>query len=126
MKFDTSAPIREEEITEEVRLTAIKKQHKFLGTIIPKNGHTVFELDLKTSLITPATFEEYPFDYTKVVKGDLSKKKKIMTKEMCIYIPSLNKKNALRKFVDKYIKGPADYKKMVLRYYLKLNNLPDH
>lgn len=75
----------------DVRQKEVKKDLKFLGSIRPHRGHTVFEINLLTSEIVAATFEELVYDY----EGH-KPKKKIIKKENCIYIPALNVKNAYK------------------------------
>lgn len=110
---------------EEVRQTKIEKEQKFIGRIIPKNGHTVFEVDMKNHTIEPATFEEQTASFSankpkseglgvqqfkdgtkKLVIGAVpTVSKKLIRKEGCMYIPALNKKNVIKHLVKRgYIK----------------------
>lgn len=74
----------------------VKTQVKYLGSIIPKKGHTCFEINMKTKEIAVAQFDDSISSYSKAVKGDYSIKKKIIIKENCIYISALNKMNAIK------------------------------
>ena len=93
----------------------LKKEH--VGTITPKRGHTLFEINLKERTIVPAEFEEQNVSFvakTEKPKGlgvltrtDGTKKvvldkkptysKVLIRKKDCIYISALNKKNVLKK-----------------------------
>ena len=73
----------------------MKQKAKLHGSIRPQKGHTLFELNLKTKEIKPATFEELDFVVNQITNG---KKKKVIMQTDCIYISALNEKNALRKF----------------------------
>lgn len=79
-----------------VRQAEVEKQLKYLGTIKPKRGHTLFEVNLKTSKISIAIFEitEIPFSEAKKAKPML--KRKVIKKENCLYIPALNIKNVYK------------------------------
>lgn len=77
-----------------VKTAEVKKQVKKLGVIKPHKGHTLFEIEVKTMNINLAEFETLEVDWTK----DSSNKSKLKVKEGCVYISSLNKRNALKKF----------------------------
>lgn len=77
-----------------VRHQEQKKQLKLLGSIRPKRGHTLFEVNLDTGDIIPAVKE--PIDFV-VGKKNSEKKSKVITKGNCIYISALNKRNVIKK-----------------------------
>lgn len=82
---------------ENVKQVSIEKQVVFIGTVKPKRGHKIFEFNDKLKTIVEATFDEAPaikFEDAKI--GVKSASKKITTKEDCVYVFALNKKNALK------------------------------
>lgn len=68
-------------------------QEIFIGSMIKRAGHTIFEFNKNTKELNPAE-HNYSFE-----KGKL--KDKIIVKVDCIYIQALNKKNALKKILKK-------------------------
>lgn len=75
------------------------KQKKF-DTLRPKPGHTCYELDLATGNIQPSKFESINVDYISAKEGSKDLNKKIITKDTCLYVTALNKKNADKKFAQ--------------------------
>lgn len=74
------------------------KQLKHINTIRPHNGHTLYEVNLTTKTIVPATFEkEEQIDFEKAKKKLAYTRKKVITKPDCIYISALNVKNVLKR-----------------------------
>lgn len=71
----------------------VKKEQKFIGTLKPHKGHRCYELNIKTG-----EFGEAEFDTEAVVYGTQHVKRKLVTKENCIYCTALNEKNALKHF----------------------------
>lgn len=78
----------------------ITKQQKFLGTVKPHKGQTVWQLNLDTKQITPATFSEINYVIT-VPQSKKGVHKKLVIQEGCIYNVALNKENAKRKFLNR-------------------------
>ncbi len=72
----------------------------YQGTIIPHDGHVLYELNLSTNEIKEAKYLKQ--DYVFNPEWSPSKKAKIDSKVImnkgCIYISALNKINALKKF----------------------------
>ncbi len=66
--------------------------HTLIGSIVPFKGHIMFEINCTTGEITPAIYEEI----NATLKGGV--KRKIITKENCLYISCLNKNSAEKKF----------------------------
>ena len=81
------------------------KTEKSLGNIIPFKGHTMFEINCTTGEITTAEFEEIVAEVTGGIR------KKIITKENCLYISCLNKKVAKKKFLKWIIEKREQQKK---------------
>ena len=74
-------------------------QKVFDSRITPHENHTLFEFDLKKRTIELAVFEPEIKDihWNDAVKGNYKKKnKKVIKKENCIYISSLNKENCIK------------------------------
>lgn len=88
---------------------------KYVGTLKPKKGHRVFEINTLTLMIREAVYEEESdlvLISNKIKKG---KKKKLITDKDCIYISALNTKNAVKKLNKKIREG-----------YYKLEQLPEN
>lgn len=82
---------------ENVKQVSIEKQVVFLGTVKPKKGHTMFEVNYKLKTIEIALFDELPaLKYEDAMQGIKSAHKKITKKPDCIYVSALNKKNAIK------------------------------
>lgn len=79
-----------------VKQVQVKKQTKLQRRIIPGDGHQVFEFNIETNELRKAQFVvESNVDLNK--KGRVSKK--VSMKDGCIYVTSLNAKNAIRKLM---------------------------
>lgn len=72
---------------------------QFIGSIRPKKGHTLFEINGKEGTIQPAKLEDQPAEWDHEKKEFKKPRKKVMVKKDCFYISALNEKNALRKFL---------------------------
>lgn len=82
---------------EEVKQVSIEKQTVFLGTVKPKKGHTMFEVNYKLKTIVEAVFDEVPaIKFLDAKLGIKSASKKITKKEGCVYVSALNKTNVLK------------------------------
>ena len=68
---------------------------KHIGRIIPKNGHTVYEINLETNGVYEAQFTKEAVMYNE--QGSTRVTKKILAKKNCLYVSALNAKNAVRK-----------------------------
>lgn len=80
-----------------VKQTKAEIQKVHIGTMKPKKGHTLFEVDLVLKTIELADFdksEAIKFEDAKF--GNISVNKKLTIKENCRYIPALNKKNVIK------------------------------
>jgi hypothetical protein len=79
-----------------------EKQVQYIldGSIIPHDGHILFEINLETLHCKPAEFfskEIYLLDILKDPKN-FKVKKEVVKKPKHIYISALNKANALKRF----------------------------
>ena len=79
----------------QIRQAEQESESKHLGSIRPKRGHTLFEINLKTKAIVPATFEEKEYR----VDGKNSNRRAVVVKDDCTYISALNQNNAIRKLL---------------------------
>ena len=75
---------------------AVKKEDKFLGSIVLKKGHTMWEINIKERTIVPATYTKSEAVMSSKIKGDIHIRKRLDIKADCIYFSALNKKNAIR------------------------------
>jgi hypothetical protein len=79
---------------------SVKKQVKvepdylLEGQIIPKKGQLVYEIEIASMQIKEAEYERT----TVALFGAEIPPRKLIMREGCIYIPAINKNNALRKF----------------------------
>lgn len=71
----------------------IPKEQKYLGTMLSHPGHTCFQYDTSTGEVTPAVFETTSEN---LATGKI--RKKLLTKQGCLYVTALNKSNAQKKF----------------------------
>ena len=76
-----------------------EKQQKFLGSIKPKKGHTLFKIDVNSWNIDKAKFETDTIVWDGVgdAKNQL-KKRKLIVEDGYFYISALNKDNAMKKY----------------------------
>jgi hypothetical protein len=82
-------------IKEEIGVHAEKqheKQKKFIGRFKRHNGHTVWQINLKTMEVEPVKYSE---EFAKI-DGKITRN--IVTAENHWYCSALNKENAFRKF----------------------------
>lgn len=84
-----TAENKAQEIIEIVTQKQIEKKKVQLGSSILKPGHTCFELNTKTLSCVPAKHEPQA-NFAGVLRS------RIITKENCVYINALNKKNVLK------------------------------
>ena len=97
------------ETKDKLELVIEKKQfekvEKLLHSIKPHNGHKLFEYNLVSGEIKIAEFEILSINFINARKKDFSKRKKVIRKDNCIYLPALNVENVkkhLRKiFIEK-------------------------
>tara|TARA_R110000851_G_scaffold37244_3_gene96352 strand:- start:2106 stop:2417 length:312 start_codon:yes stop_codon:yes gene_type:complete len=88
--------------TEQVSKQEQKKEEKKVTTIKPHRGHTLYEYNVETKDLVEATFQKTDVAYEDIQKGKNLARRKVIMKGGCIYISSLNKKNALKKLSKHY------------------------
>ena len=83
-----------------------------LGKLNIKKGHTLYEINLVSDEISEARYEVLNANYD-LRTGMSSSRSKLIINKDCIYIPALNKANALKKYnqsrvqSDYYVKPAA-------------------
>lgn len=88
-------PIVQDKV-EIVKQVQAKKQTKLHRRIVPGDGHVCFEFDINTNELRKAEYiTEANIDLNK--RGHISRK--INMKDGCIYVTSLNAKNAVKKLM---------------------------
>lgn len=81
---------------ETIAETPIEKKKVFLGTVHPKKGHTMFEVNLIEKTIEFAKFDKNVI-ITFADAQQVKKQNKTITKiPNCIYVSALNKKNVIK------------------------------
>ena len=78
------------------------KHNKFLGTLIPENGHTLFEFDKTNFKLRKATFKQKNAVFKFVQDAGPDLRKEVIVKENCFYVSSLNIKNAVKKIHKRF------------------------
>ena len=82
---------------ENVKQTKVETQKVLIGRIKPNRGHSLFEYNTITKKITLSNFDKpAEVSYIDALKGNISVNKSVTTKENCIYISALNKKNVIK------------------------------
>lgn len=89
--------IKKQEPIENVKQTQHEIKKVLTGVLYPKQGHTLFEINVDEQTIEKASFDAPPIlQYNEAMKGNLSAKKKLTRKAGCVYISALNKKNVIK------------------------------
>jgi len=89
--------IKHKEPTENVKQTQHEIKTEFMGTLYPKRGHTLFEVNVDEQTIEKASFDAPPIlKYEDAMQRNISTSKKLTRKLGCLYIPALNKKNVIK------------------------------
>lgn len=68
---------------------------KLLGSISPKKGHRLFQLDTETGEVTEAHVEG---KLVEMPDGRKEIRKQVFIRDKFLYISALNKKNAIKRF----------------------------
>jgi hypothetical protein len=77
--------------------TQAETQKVHIGTLMPKRGHSLFEVNFKLRTINLADFNKTEVvKFEDAMKGTISVNKKVDVKEDCIYISALNKRNVIK------------------------------
>lgn len=80
-----------------VKQTQAETQKVKIGTLRPKRGHSLFEVNLKLKTICLADFNKTEVvKFEDAMKGTISVNKKVDIKDDCIYISALNKRNVIK------------------------------
>jgi Uma2 family endonuclease len=70
-------------------------ESNFLGSISPKKGHRLFQLNTETGEVTEAHVEG---KLVEMPDGRKEIRKQVFIREKYLYISALNKKNAIKRF----------------------------
>ena len=95
-----------DKLKDRVQITAKKNNQQetnlvLTGVIYPKSGHTLFEINVITNSCNVAKFNKNKdISFHKALRRDYSGINDLIINDNCVYIPALNKQNALRKFRD--------------------------
>jgi hypothetical protein len=79
-----------------------KKEDQKVTTIKPHKGHTLYEFNIDTKELVEATFEKTDVEYVAVINKHNIARRKVIMQPGCIYVSSLNKKNAMKKLNKSY------------------------
>ena len=78
------------------------KHNKFLGTLVPETGHTLYEFDKTNFELRKATFKQKNAVFKFVQDAGPDLRKEVIVKENCFYVSSLNLKNAAKKIHKRF------------------------
>ena len=88
---------------ENVKQVSIESKTVLIGRVLPKRGHTMFEVNKKLMTVDKATFDELPAVKNEDAKnGTTSIQRKLTIKPDCIYISALNVANVVKILVRDY------------------------
>jgi hypothetical protein len=76
-----------------VRQKQQESKEKIIGRILPKKGHTLWEINMREETITKAEFKD---EYIEVINAETKrfvKRRKLIHKPHCCYVSCLRKKN---------------------------------
>jgi hypothetical protein len=108
-----------DKLKDRIQITAKKNNQQetellLTGTLSPKSGHKLWEIHEATMVIKEAKFNSNKdISFHKAARKDYSGINDLIKNEGCVYIPSLNKQNALRLYRQNP-KQEAYYKKEAL------------
>jgi hypothetical protein len=74
-----------------------KAEHTLEGTIKPKKGHKVWEVNEETGVIREADYKVDAVVFNFMAKKEPSK---LVINDDCVYIPALNASNAKKKYLE--------------------------
>jgi len=94
---DLNPELETNRLAEVINVEQQKKQ-EYIGSINLRPGHTLFEIDIVKSTIIPAEYETSEVIFNPKGKTPTAKRRKLITKEGCVYVPALNKANAIKRF----------------------------
>lgn len=96
----TNDEIHNPDEVKEVRQAGVEKKITHIGYLKPHKGHKIWEFNTKTGHIAIAEMESVPHNpFTKGRSGlPEGPKKKLITKENCVYVSAMNIENAVKKF----------------------------
>lgn len=94
-------PKNENPLTQEIQIP-VKSELKKIGELKPRRGHTIFEFNYKTKVLSKARFEEVDAVLnTETMK--VATNRRIIAHPDAIYFSALNFKNAEKKIRKNFI-----------------------
>jgi hypothetical protein len=100
---------------------SVKKKQQIeyvpLGNIRKQNGHTLFEINTLTGEIKEAEYKQMSATYDLKTGMSSNKKGELITDKNCIYIPALNKVNALKKYNNSKIQSDYFAKEAPMKFF---------
>ena len=87
-------------VKDEVKIVKEVKQEKqtvLVNSIQPHEGHKCFEYNIVSNVLKLAEFMEAVVSFEAAQRGEIAPKRKVMTKEDCVYLTALNEKNAIKR-----------------------------
>lgn len=88
--------LKQTNLTENVRQVKVDNQ-KHLGTLIPHDGHTLFEYNKVNFQLQKAKF-----DILNYIVGQKNTIRKVKVNPNCFYVSSLNVKNAIKQINKRF------------------------
>lgn len=88
--------LKEDNREQQIASIPKKTEYALMGVIKPKKGHTVWEFNLDTHECKAATYKTKNVMFSRF--KTLQPIKELVVKEGYIYIPALNKQNAISKY----------------------------
>ena len=85
-----------------VKQAEVKKQRAHIGTIMPHEGHSIYEYNKESKELRKATFKDAAVSFTTNKNQPTITRKVVDTKENCFYLSSLNIKNAVKKIHKRF------------------------
>jgi len=95
--------IKQTNLTEEVRQVKVDSK-KHVGTVIPHEGHSVFEFNKVNFQLRKATLEDVSTYTMTTTKGARTQtmRKRVKVNDNCFYISCLNAKNAIKQINKRF------------------------
>lgn len=90
------------DVVEIIYQTKQEKKEVFQGSLKLFSGHTLFEYNIDTNVLSKAKYEYQNVNFKDAQKGIISTKRKIVMNKNCVYIPALNVKNAIKRYAKNY------------------------
>lgn len=113
-ELNSNDRLQEKQSIEQIQEKKKQVEYTLDDSIKPREGHTLFEIDLSTLEIKEA---KYKIEHTVHLYQALSSKKEVIKNNGCVYVSALNAKSALKRLKNN--KGSAK----IPKGYMKLKTL---